>query len=287
MRGLKSYRSGIARSLQGNIVIFLVLLLVGAFMFLPFLYAIVQAFKPMDEIFAYPPRFFVRQPTMDNFKNLSQLTDSLWVPFSRYVLNSVIVTVVSTGLGLVVASMAAFPLAKYKFPGHGWMFKLVVTALLFSGPVTALPQYIIVAKLGLINTYWAVILPAAAAPLGLFLMKNFMHQISDSLLETATIDGAGIFRIFTRIALPIVRPAALTLIIFTFQSTWNSTGGSFIYEEEIKLLPTVLSQIVTSGISRTGVSAAASVLMMIPPFVIFVILQSKVLETMAYSGIKG
>ena len=283
----KQRRNGVARSLGGDIFITVVLIVVAAFMMLPFVYAIMQSLKPIEEIFIFPPRFFVVNPTLSNYLTLSKLTDSLWVPFSRYLVNSVVVTIAGTGFNLVVASMAAFPLAKYPFPGSKWLFRLVTTSLLFAGPVTALPQYIIVAKMGLINTLWSVILPAVGLPLGLFLMRNFMTQIPDGMLEAARIDGAGTWRIFASIAMQMVKPAALTLIIFTFQSLWNTTGGTFIYDEKIKLLPTILNQVVTAGIARAGSGAAASVVMMIPPFIIFIILQSRIIETMAFSGIKG
>ena len=283
----KQTRNGVARSIGGDIFITVVLIVVAAFMMLPFVYAIMQSLKPIEEIFIFPPRFFVINPTLSNYLTLSKLTDSLWVPFSRYLVNSVVVTIAGTGFNLVVASMAAFPLAKYPFPGSKWLFRLVTTSLLFAGPVTALPQYIIVAKMGLINTLWSVILPAVGLPLGLFLMRNFMTQIPDGMLEAARIDGAGTWRIFASIAMPMVKPAALTLIIFTFQSLWNTTGGTFIYDEKIKLLPTILNQVVTAGIARAGSGAAASVVMMIPPFIIFIILQSRIIETMAFSGIKG
>mgnify|MGYP001132584440 FL=1 len=282
----KQRRNGVARSLGGDIFITVVLIVVAAFMMLPFVYAIMQSLKPIEEIFIFPPRFFVVNPTLSNYLTLSKLTDSLWVPFSRYLVNSVVVTIAGTGFNLVVASMAAFPLAKYPFPGSKWLFRLVTTSLLFAGPVTALPQYIIVAKMGL-NTLWSVFLPAVGLPLGLFLMRNFMTQIPDGMLEAARIDGAGTWRIFASIAMPMVKPAALTLIIFTFQSLWNTTGGTFIYDEKIKLLPTILNQVVTAGIARAGSGAAASVVMMIPPFIIFIILQSRIIETMAFSGIKG
>ena len=284
---LKKSKTGVARSTGGDVAVLAILLLFGAFMMLPFVYSIVQSFKPTEEIFVYPPKFFVHNPTTENYHTLSQLTDSLWIPFDRYLVNSVIVTVTGTGANLVFSSMAAFVLAKYSFPGHKWMFKLVVTALLFSGPVTALPQYIIMSRLGLINTLWAVIIPAAGTPLGLFLMKNFMTQIPDTMLEAATIDGAGIFTTFYKICMPLVKPAVLTLIIFSFQGLWNSTGGSFIYEEEWKLLPTILSDVAASGIARVGAASAASVLMMIPPCVLFILMESRIVETMAFSGIKG
>ena len=278
---------GVNRSLAGDILVFAVLACFGAFMLLPFIYAIAQSVKPIEEIFVFPPRFLANHPTTENYRMLSHLTDSLWIPFSRYAANSIFVTVVGTLLNLIVASMAAFPLAKYKFPGSGFLFNIVVMALLFTGPVTALPQYIVVAKTQLINTPWAVILPTVALPLGLFLMKNFMTQINDAMLEAARIDGAGIFRVFVSICMPLVKPASFTLVIFSFQSLWNSTGGAYVYEEELKLLPTILNQIATAGMSRVGPGAAAAVLMMIPSFLIFVLLQSRIIETMAFSGIKG
>jgi len=241
----------------------------------------------LKEIFAYPPKFFAKKPTFDNYKELSQITDSLWIPFSRYLFNSIVVSVIGTGLNVIISSMAAFPLAKYDFPGAKGYFRTVTAALLFAGPVTALPQYIIMSKLNLINSIWSVIFPAVAAPMGLFLMKNFMQQINSAMIEAATIDGAGIFKVFIKIIMPNVRPAVFTLLILSFQSLWNSTGGSYIYDEKLKLLPTILSQIATSGIARTGSASAASVLMMIPPTVLFILLQSRVVETMANSGIKG
>lgn len=286
MKGLRTRKSGVNRSVFGNVFILFVLLLVAAFMILPFFYSAVQAFKPMEEIFAYPPRFFVKNPTWDNFSQMWRISDSLWIPFSRYVFNTLFVTVVGIILSMTVSTLAAFPLAKYDFPGNAAFSKLVTMALLFTGPVTALPQYIIVTKLGMFNTFWAVLLPTVGGPLNIFLMKNFFTQVPDSIIEAATIDGAGKVSILARICLPLVRPAMLTTIIFTFQALWNSTGGNYIVTEDMKLLPTMMSQLSTSGISRTGIGAAASLLMIIPSLIIFIIMQSRVVETMAYSGIK-
>ena len=284
---LKKSNAGLARSTVGNMALFAILAIVGLFMILPFAYAIIQSLKPTEEIFAYPPKFFVVNPTIENYKTLSQLVNSLWIPFGRNLLNSVIVTVIGTGANLIFSSMGAFAFAKYDFPGNKWMFSLIVAALLFSGTVTALPQYIIMSELRLINTLFALIIPAAGTPLGLFLMKNFMVQIPDTVIEAATIDGAGIFKIYYKICMPLVKPAALTLIIFSFQGLWNSTGGNYIYEEAWKLLPTVLNDVASAGIARVGSASAASVLMMIPPCLLFIVTQSRIVETMAFSGIKG
>lgn len=286
MKSFRTRKSGVNRSVFGNVFILFVLLLIAAFMILPFFYSAVQAFKPMEEIFAYPPRFFVKNPTWDNFSQMWRISDSLYIPFSRYVFNTVFVTVVGIVLSMVVSTLAAFPLAKFDFPGNAAFSKLVTMALLFTGPVTALPQYIIVTKLGMFNTFWAVLLPTVGGPLNIFLMKNFFTQVPDSIIEAATIDGAGKLSILARVCLPLIRPAMLTTIIFTFQALWNSTGGNYIVTEDMKLLPTMMSQLSTSGIARTGIGAAASLMMIIPSLVIFVILQSRVVETMAYSGIK-
>lgn len=274
------------RSTGGNILVFVMLVVLGGFMLLPVLYTVVQAFKPMEELFIFPPRFTVENPTLKNFKLIGQLADNLWVPFSRYTFNSVFVSAAGTAGNVIIASMAAYPLAKNDFPGKKFLFKIVTVALLFSGGVLGLAQYIIMAKLHMINTYWALILPSVATPMGLFLMKQFMEGISTSLLEAARIDGMNEFRIYWSIVMPNVKPAWLTMIIFAFQGMWSMTGGNFIYKEELKMLPTALAQIQSGGIARAGVAAAANLLMFIPPVIMFLVTQSSIMETMAHAGIK-
>jgi len=285
LKARKRQKEAIARTWWGNFFVFLFLGLMAAFMLLPFYYAIVQSLKPMEEIFAYPPKFYVVSPSFNNFRSLGILTDSLWIPLSRAIFNTVFCTVVGTICTVVVSSLAAFPFAKYKFPGSQIMFKIITKALLFTGAVTAVPQYLLMAKTGMVNTYWALLGPAVAAPMGLFLLKNFMSQISTTILEAAELDGATIPRIWWQIILPNVKPAVLTLIILCFQSLWNMTGGQVIYEEKLKLLPTILSQISASGIAYSGAAAAASVILMIPPLFVYILVQSRVLETMAHAGI--
>ena len=274
------------RSTGGNVVLFLVLLVGGAFMALPLVYAVVQSIKPMEELFIFPPRFTVRRPTLDNFRMLISVASNLWVPIERYLFNSVFVSLVGTVGHVLLASMAAYPLAKHKFPGSKILFNVIVLSLLFSNQVTYLPQYIVMARAGLIDSYWSIILPSFAMTLGLYLMKQFMEQIPDTVLEAARIDGASETRICFQIVMPQVRPAWLTLIIFAFQSIWNQTGLSFIFSEEYKLLPTILRQISAGGIARAGVSSAATMLLIIPPILTFLITQSSVIETMAHSGMK-
>ncbi|NLM40130.1 MAG: carbohydrate ABC transporter permease [Firmicutes bacterium] len=275
----------LTRSAGGDFIIFVVLFLGGAFSALPLVFAISNAFKPLNELFLFPPQFFVRNPTFDNFRDLFVLMGESWVPISRYLFNTVFITVAGTGGHVLMASMAAYVLAKHRFPGRDLFFAMVVLSLMFAYQVTAIPNYLTMSALGWLDTYAAIIVPAWSSSLGLFLMKQFMEQINDSLLEAARIDGASEFHIFWRIVMPNVKPAWLTLIILSFQSLWNETGGRFIYSEELKTLPYALNQIIQGGVARAGVGAAVGVIMMIVPIVVFVFNQSKVVQTMGAAGI--
>lgn len=276
----------ISRSRWGNAFMMLFLLALGTFSVLPFIYAILQSVKPLDEIFIFPPRFFVNNPTTENFYILGQLTKNMWVPFSRYIFNSVFVSAVATVFHVLLASMCAYPLAKFQFPGSKVIFHMIVLSLLFTGEVTAIPSFIFMSRIGLINNYWALILPPIASSLGLFLMKQFMEQLPNAVIEAAKVDGASNFRTLWSIVMPSVKPAWLTLIIFSFQGVWNREGLEFIYNESLKMLPTVLRQVTASGIARSGAASAAAVLLMIPPIAIFLFTQSNIIQTMAHSGIK-
>lgn len=274
------------RSLAGDVVNIIILALFGFFMALPLVYAISNAFKPLDELFLFPPQFFVRNPTLNNFKDLFLLMANSWVPFTRYAFNTIFITTVGTVGHVVIASMAAFVLEKHKFPGRKGFFNLVVLALMFAPAVTAIPNYLTMARLNWVDTYLSLIVPAFALPLGLFLMKQFMVTIPDSLLESARIDGASELRVYWQIAMPVVKPAWLTLVIFSFQTLWGTTGGVFIYSEELKTLPFALNQILLGGIARAGLGAAVILIMMIVPIALFIITQSNIIETMAASGLK-
>ena len=264
----------------------ILLLVLGFFMVIPLVFSVVNAFKPLEEFFIFPPKFYVVNPTLENFRNLFALTSNLWVPFSRYIFNSVFVSAAATAGHLLVASTAAYVLSKHEFKGKKTLNSIIMVALMFSSTVMAIPQYLIAANLGFINTYLALIVPVLGAPLGVFLMRQYMEGVPQSVLESARLEGAGEFRICWRIVMPSIKPAWITVIIFTFQGVWNNTGGNMIYSEQLKVLPTVLTQISASGMTRAGVGAAASLFLMIPPILVFVITQSQVVETMASSGIK-
>ena len=274
------------RSIAGDIIIYLLLLLVAIAMVFPLVFLIGSSLKPLDELFRFPPPVWPSHPTMDNFSDLFVTMGQSWVPFSRYLVNTIIITVVGTFGHLVVAGMAAFVLSKYEFPGGKLFFAVATTCLMFTGVVTDIPNYLILSRLGLVDTYWALILPACAAPIGLFLMKQFMEGLPTALIEAATIDGASRFRVFWSIVMPNVKPAWLTMIIFSVQALWNNRAATIIYSEAKKPLVYALQQIQAGGVARTGQMAAANVIIVAVPILIFVFSQSRILETMASSGIK-
>ena len=274
------------RSIAGDIGIYIMLIIVGFAMVFPLIFLVGSSLKPLDELFKFPPTVWANHPTSDNFSDLFVTMGQSWIPFSRYLVNTVFITFVGTFGHLIIASMAAFVLAKYEFPGGKMFFAVVTTCLMFSGYVTGIPNYLIMSRLGMIDTYWALILPAFAAPIGLFLMKQFMEGLPTALIEAAHIDGANEFRIFWEIVMPNVKPAWLTMIIFSVQSLWNTSAATVIYSEAKKTLVYALQQIQAGGIARTGQTAAATVIIVSVPIIIFVLSQSRILETMASSGIK-
>ena len=274
------------RSIGGDIALYIFLFLEALIMVFPLVYAVEAALKPLDELFMFPPRVFARRPTLNNFGDLFVTMGKGWVTFSRYMFNTVFITFVGTAGHLFIASMAAFVLAKYDFPGGQGFFKIVTTAMMFNGWVTMIPNYILISKLGWVDTYWAVIIPALAAPIGLFLMKQFMEGLPTALIEAAKIDGASEWTVFSTIVMPNVKPAWMTLIIFQVQALWNNRASMYIFSEEKKPMVFALQQIQAGGIARTGQGAAVLVVVMIVPILIFVFSESQILETMASSGIK-
>ena len=284
---LRARKKRVSRSFGGNSLVLFFLLLMSVFMALPLVYTVITAFKPANELFLYPPRFLVQNPTLDNFTTMMRLAQDMWVPFERYLFNSLFISFTGTVVYVLIASCAAFALAKYPQKWLKVFYAIVVWAILFRAEVTAIPQYIIISGLGLINTYWAVLLPMMAGSFGVFLVRQFVvTAVPDSLIEAARIDGASEYRIFFTIVFPMIRPAWLTLSIFTFQNLWNASGVTYIYDESMKVLPVMLRQIASAGIARAGAGAAVALVLMIPPIVFFLLSQSSVLETMSHSGLK-
>ena len=283
----RSHRVVLNRSAGGDAGITFFLVIMGAFMFLPMLYAIMQSLKPLDELFMFPPRFYVRNPTFENYSDLFSLLNDAWVPFSRYIFNTVFITACGTLGNLLLGSMAAYALAKLKFPGRNFFFKMIVMSLMFHPTVNQVTHFILLSSVHWVDTYLAIIVPAMASTLGLYLMKQFMESsVPDTVLESARLDGASEFRTFWVIAMPMVKPAWLTLIIESFKTLWNSGASIYIHSEQLKTFNYAITQIVSGGIARSGASAAGAVVTMLVPVIVFVINQSKIIETMGSSGMK-
>jgi ABC-type glycerol-3-phosphate transport system permease component len=284
---VKEKRKRVNGSLGGDICIFVFLILLGAFMVFPLYYSVIQSLKPVEELFVFPPKLYVLNPTTNNFSDMFKVAASSWqVPLSRYIFNSFFITIVICVANLFVSCCAAFVLSKCKFPGNKLVNQIIVVALLFASNATWIMQFLVMAKLGMIDTYWALILPSVSTAMNLYLMRQSMSTIHDSMVEAAKVDGAGLFRICWQIVVPNSKPAIMTIIIFAFQMAWNLNGGSVIYSEEYKTLPTIVQQISLAGLARQGVTFASAVLLLIPPLTVFFIAQGNVMETMANSGMK-
>lgn len=283
---LKASSGRAGKKHAGTVMIFIFLLVLGIFMILPVYLAVVMSLKPSQEWFIFPPKLYAMDPTLDNFRDMFRSADRLWVPFSRYVANSVLVTASVTLAQCFTASMAAFVLAKGKFRGSKFLNSVIVVSLLYQSNVIYIVQYMVISKLGMIDTYLALILPNIATPVGVFLMRQSISQIPDAVIEAAKVDGAGMFRICWEVVMPNQKPALMTLVIFAFQAAWNIQSGTYVFNESLKTLPTAVAQAAASGIARQGVAMAAAVFMLIPPVIVFMAAQKNVIETMAHSGIK-
>ena len=275
------------RSKAGNFFYFIFLFFAGAFTLLPLIYCVITSFKPLDELLIFPPKFFVSRPTLENYSSIFPLLGKLEVPVSRYFFNSIFVAVASTFLHIAAASLAAFCFSKSKVKGAGVLFWIVQLMLLYNSVTLGVPQYFIFSKLHLIDTYWVYILPAIPSSMGCFLMKQYIDvAVPDAFLEAASIDGASIPRIWWQIVMPIIKPSWMTVMLFSFQTMWAVVPGGTIFSEQLKTLPQVMGSIAAGGIARSGSAMAITVIMMVPPIVVFMISQSNVIESMSSSGIK-
>lgn len=275
-----------------TVVILLLLTAVALVSLLPIVYVICNAFKPLEELFIYPPQFFVKNPTMQNFWDFIYATDVSTVPFTRYLFNSVVVTITTTALIIVVSLCCAYAFSKLKFPGQNGLFKMITVALMFSLEAVVITRYLIVSGMGIIDTFWAHILPHLALPMGVFLIKQFMDQVPNSLCEAAKIDGANEIRILWNIITPAVLPAVGAVLIIAFQNVWGDMTTSTLYttSESMKTRPyfvnSLTSGLTATSVARKGATAAAGLLMLLPNFIIFAVLQKSMIATMVTSGIK-
>lgn len=276
-----------------QIKFYLFLLPIVAFMLLPIIFIISHAFKPPDELFAYPPRFFVINPTFNNFANLFANMGTSGVPVSRYLFNSVLITLVTVLASIIVSSTAAYALSKKRFKLKNTLFAINTVALMFVPIAVTIPRFLIIERMGLMDTFWVHILPMLALPVGLFLIKQFIDGIPNEVVEAAQIDGASDFAIYSRIILPMIRPALATIAILAFQATWNNAEVSTLYinNESLKNFAFYLTTLTstaagTNVVAGQGMAAAASLIMFLPNLIIFIFLQSQVMSTMSHSGLK-
>lgn len=273
-----------------QIPMYLVLVPLAIFMAIPIVFIINHAFKPIDELFAFPPRFLVENPVTDNFTRLARQASAGGISISCYIFNSLVATVSVVLLSMAMSSMAAFALSKLRFRGKSALMEINNLAMMFVPVAVIIPRYLLVDKLGMINTYFAHILPLVAMPVGMFLVKQFTDQVPDSLIEAAIVDGAGYFKVYYRIILPMIRPALATVAILAFQSVWSNTETSAMYtsKESMRTLTFYMNTLAsnTNAVAGQGVAAAASLIMFLPNLVLFILCQSKVMNTMAHSGIK-
>lgn len=277
----------INRSKYGTVILLIVLLFFAAFMVLPIVLAISNSLKPLNELWEFPPKLYPKEPTLKNFQDMFNIMSGSLVPFTRYIFNTVVITVIGTAGNLILSAMCAYPLAKKQFPGNRMIFKIIEMTLMFNTTVTAIPCYIVMSKLGWIDTYKALIVPTFASSLGLYLIKQFMEtSVPDTLIEAASIDGASQWQTFWQIVIPCVRPALLTQLLLSVQSLWNLGTSTYIFSDEKKTLSYALNQIVAGGVSRAGVGAAVTVFMMIVPITIFIVCQNNIIDTMSTSGMK-
>lgn len=281
---VRNHRVVLNRSKGGDAGITLLLIILGVVMFLPMWYLIITAFKPLGERNITPPLLYVIKPTWQNFIDLFSNMNSTWVPISRYLFNTIIISVSATFGCLVLGSLTAYALSKIKFPGRVAMFKMIQWSLMISSTITGITNFFIFVWLKWLNTYWISIIPVWASTLGLYLMKQFIDaNVSDEMIEAARIDGAGELRIYWQIVMPLVKPAWLTLLVTTFQSVWNAGASGYVWSEQLKTFNSAIATISTVSV---GASSAGSVIMMSVPIIVFVINQSKIVETMGSSGMK-
>lgn len=276
---------------RSQLKFYAVLIPMALFVGMPIIFIISHAFKPRNELYAWPPRFFVRQPTLDNFKNLIDLASESGIPFSRYLFNSILVTGIGVFLSILITSLAAYGLSKLKFKGKKLLFEINTLALMFVPIAVTIPRYLTMSRVGLIDNFFSLILPLIALPVGLFLVKQFIDQTPNELIESAKIDGASEMQIFLKVILPIIAPAVATVGILSFQIIWNDVSGSTLYmnSESLRTLPFYFSTLAARAgnpIAGQGMMAAASFIMFVPNIVLFIFLQNKVMNTMAHSGIK-
>ena len=249
----------------------------------PVLWFVLSSFKDATDLGARPPKILPTRWAFENYTEAFRMYN-----YKRYFMNSVIVTSVATVLTLIINSMAAYAFAKYNFRGRDGLFVMTLAMIMIPLQVILIPIYLVVSSLGLVNTYWGMIIPAAATPTGVFIMRQYMLTIPDELIEAARIDGAGEFRIFARIVLPLCRPALAVVAIFSILWRWNDFIWPLLIaqKEELYTLPVALALLNGQLVVPYNIVLAMSVMSIIPVLFMFVFMQRQIIQGIAQTGIK-
>ena len=290
MASIQGKKMNPTRFHKSQLKFYAILIPMAIVMGLPIVYIFSQALKPLDELFIYPPKFFAQKPSLDNFKKLIESMLGSEVPIYRYFFNSILSTLLTVICTIFITAFAGYALSKKDFKAKGLIFEINTAALMFVGAAVKIPKYLVIYYSGLIDNFWVHIIPGLAMPVGLFLVKQFMDQIPDALIEAARIDGAKDFQIFMKVIMPLSKSSLATVVILTFQAAWNAIEASELYlnADNMKTFAYYMTTLTTTGNDVVGIgqAAAATLIMFIPNLIIFIFMQKNVMSTMAHSGIK-
>ena len=290
MAAYKGHRMNPDKFDKGQIKLYLFVIPLVLITGLPIIFIFFHAFKPMEELFAFPPKFITTNPTLDNFRKLFKASRAAGIPLSKYVFNTLLITASVVFSSVVLSSAAAYAMSKLKFIGRDLSFKINQLAIMFVPVAVMIPRYLVVEVLGLTDTYWSQILPLIPLPVAVFLLKQFVDTVPDSLIEAAYMDGATELHVYTKIIIPMIKPALATAVVLVFQQVWGALEASnyYINDEGLKSLAFYMNTLsnASNGVAGQGMQAAASLILFIPNLIVFCILQKNVMNTMAHSGIK-
>lgn len=272
-------------SVVQQVVLYVVLSLVALAMFFPFFWMIATALRPpgQEADLSLIPRPYLA------FENFGRAWTYPRAPFPQYTINSFVIAIASTVIGVVLNGLAGFAFAKYRFPGREVLFYLVLATLMVPFQITMIPIYVTIAKLGLINNYWGVILPGAASAFGIFLIRQFMQSIPDELLDAARIDGSSELGIFVRIVVPLSGPVLAVLAIFTFLARWNDYLLPLLVmnRQAMFTLPIGITNFIGEYRAEWSLVMAVALISIVPPVLLFLFFQRYFVSGITMTGMKG
>ena len=261
-----------------RVFVYLLVLLMVAFTALPLIYVISTAFKPLDELLRFPPIFFVRNPTLDNFRDLLFATSSSSVPFLRYVMNSVFVAAVTVFLTILVSSIGAYSLVKLDLPFKGLIFNVIVATLMFPTTLATIPNYMVINSLGLMNTYMSLIIPKVAGAFGFFFVKQFCDQLPDALLEAARLDGASEWTVFWHIAMGLSTPILSVIALGAFTGAYGNFMMAFLLCQKKSMWTMMVYLYQLQQRASQSVGFAALIIAAVPTLIVFIFCQNIIIK---------